>query len=112
MGNDVSERVMTQPEKVDHIFNGCISYFGIPKEDLYDKHKKSDMIWEKKRYIAFILFNNTFLTLRQIGALVGYKSHDLVLYHVTAMRDLLSDASYGSDKTKRLYKELLTYLNL
>lgn len=112
MDNDVRERVMTQPEKIDHIFNGCVNYFGINKEDLYDKKKKSDMLWDKKRYIAYILYNNTFMTLRQIGSLVGYKSHDLVLYHVNAMKDLLSDASYGSDKTKRLYKELLTYLNL
>ena len=105
-------RIMTQTEKVDYILQGACKYFGFTLEELQIKTGSRSPIWEKKRYLIHILENYTSCNYYEIANLLGYATHVNVLYHLRRINEELSDKSYGFDKTKRVYNELLNYLQL
>jgi hypothetical protein len=52
------------------------------------------------------------MTFKEIAEKLCYKQHSVVIYHYKNMKDDLSGEVYGSNKTKQIYNELLTYLKL
>ena len=109
---DAIRKIMTQPEKVEHILNGCCDYFGLKREDLQAENGSRSHIWNKKRYILSILMDKTALSINEIKSLLGYKQYGTVVFHYNNIKDGLSEESYGNDKTKMIYNELLTFLKL
>jgi len=117
MGNDVSKGIMTQPEKVRHIISKGCEYFGITPEELATviqnkSGRPPDSQYTPKKFIAYILLNNTALTNTRIMKEVGWANHSLVNHHCNRLKDELSDGVFGYEKTKMIYNELITYLNL
>ena len=99
----------TQPEKIEAIvLKGC-EYLGIDRSKLLEHYSPKDPIWQKKRLLAYALQSNCILTLKDIGSLVGIKSHELVLYHCNAVKDELGD-KFGVRKTKMIYEEMMRYI--
>ena len=109
---DVIGKIMTQPEKVEHIINGCCEYFGLKREDLQKNIGSRSVFWYKKRYMVVLLMDKTVLNAREIQSLLGYKERSTVVFHYENVKDELSDKVYGSQKTKMIYNELLNYLKL
>ena len=110
---DVDNRkVMTQPEKIDHILNGGCAFFGVPRDVMFKKESPKSKIWHKRKYFTLLLDDNTSCSLRDIADILGYSQHGTVMYHLSKIRDELSSDFYGSKKTKMIYNELLSYLNL
>lgn len=111
--DDVDNKVMTQPQKVEYILNKGCEFLGLTREELTDGGRGFRAPkWSKKRYFIPILTNYTILTPTEIGEVLGY-------YDVAALRSArerintdLSEEFYGSEKIKLVYKELLTYLKL
>ena len=103
---------MTQPEKIERIISKGCEYFGVAKAELYLKPGTRSSIWDKKRYMVLILNRYTACDYHDIAKHMGYASQHNVRYHIKAMESLISDDIYGSDKEKRVYKELLEYLDL
>lgn len=112
MGNDVSERVMTQPEKIDYILSSSAKYFGVKKEDFGAKCRKGDRLWGKKKYVALVLDDKTILSREEMAKLLGFTNGNNVSYWLKTTREELSDKFYKNDKAKMFYNELLSYLNL
>jgi len=104
--------VLTQPQKIDYVLTKGCEYLGLDKESLSISYTRSGSKWEKKRYLAPILYRHTVATYNEIAKLLGYKSHRSVVLHIQQVDDELTDRVYGSPKTKAIYKELLAYLNL
>jgi hypothetical protein len=111
MANDVN-KIMTQPEKVKHILEGGCKYFGITQDDFFKKYGARSHIWEKKRYIALILLEYTACNISEVIEKLGYKQYHNANHHLKRITDELSEDVYGVKKTKMIYNELLTYLNL
>jgi len=103
---------MTQPEKIEHILNGGCEYFGITREELTKKTGSHSSIWNKKLYLVMVLYDYTVCNMTDIATYLGYSSHNTVSYHLKIKKEELSEKMYGSDKTKRVYFELLKYLEL
>ena len=112
MDNDVSKRVMTQPEKVDYILTKSAEYFGVDKKDFGTSCSKGDRLWGKKKYVALILDDKTLLSREEMSKLMGFTCGNNVSYWLKTTRAELSDEFYGNDKSKMFYNELLSYLNL
>lgn len=110
--DDVKQSIMTQPEKVEHIISGCCAYFGITKEDLTRKTGGRSSIWFKKRFVGYLLSNYTACNTFEIIEAIGYKQRNSITYHIKTLEDELSENTYGNNKTKMIYNELLSYLNL
>lgn len=102
---------MTQPMKIESIITKGCEYLGIDHTKLLNRYNAKDPIWQKKRLLAYALQSNCILTLQDIGALVGFKSHELVKYHCDAVRDELGD-KFGVAKTKLIYNEMIQYIGL
>ena len=109
---DVIGKIMTQPEKVEHILNGCCEYLGLKREDLQRNNGSRSTLWYKKRYMLVLLKDKTVLSTKEIQSLLGYKQQNTVIFHYKNIKDELSDKVYGSQKTKMIYNELLNYLKL
>jgi chromosomal replication initiation ATPase DnaA len=103
---------MTQPELIDHIITNGSKYLGIGEiETMEGVHYRTKQ-WERKRYLISVLCDHTIMTFKEIAEKLGYKQHSVVIYHYKNMKDDLSGEVYGSNKTKQIYNELLTYLKL
>jgi hypothetical protein len=102
---------MTQPELIEHLISRGCEYLGIklptPKGI---NPTKAD--WRRKRYLLVILSDYTILSQQEIAELLGYKQHGTVSFHYKNMKDDLSDNTYGNNKTKVIYNNLLNYLKL
>ena len=104
---------MTQPEKIDLIFNRASEYFGVSKKDLtavMDQNQKSTW-WYEKALIGHYAYDNTSLGKRKISAMMGYKHHSNFLHHYRKIQDELGE-TYGYEKTQKVYKELKEYIGL
>ncbi len=112
MENDVSKKVMTQPEKVDYILAKSAEYFGVDKKEFSLKCTKGDKLWGKKKYVSLVLDERTILSRQEISKLLGFSNGNNVSYWLKTTREELSDKFFGNDKSKMIYKELLSYLNL
>jgi len=110
--DDVKQSVMTQPEKIEHIIAGSCSYFGISKDDLFKTTGHRSHVWDKKRYIAFILREHTACNMTEITNKLGYGQYNNTNHNLKRITDELSEDIYGNKKTKMIYNELLSYLNL
>lgn len=110
--DNANGKIMTQPEKVKYIITKSCEYLGIDPNILPIAKGGRSKIWHKKRFVAYILSNNTILSYEEIAKLTGYCNHSLVSYHNKIMEEELSKAVYGSEKTKMIYKELMSYLKL
>ena len=110
--DEVKGKALTQPEKIDMIINGACDFFGITKEGLMEKRGTRSKYWEYKRYFVPLLFDHTSATHTVITKLLNYVNHSNSSQCYARMKNELSDNIYGYDKTKKVYKELLTYLNL
>jgi len=64
-----------------------------------------------KRYMIPVLYDYTKANMLEIASLLGYKSHGIVSYHYRVLKEELG-ATYGCDKTKMVYRELLMYLGI
>ena len=104
--------ILTQPQKIEFILNKGCEYFGLDREVISQNNIRGKSQWEKKRYFAPILYEHTAATLNEIATLLGFKDHSSVIYHMKKINEELSDAVYGSKKTRVIYKELLAYINL
>lgn len=112
MDNDVSKRVMTQPQKVDYILTKSAEYFGVDKKDFEVNGKNNSRIWNKKKYVALIIHDNTTCNNEEMANLLGYSGASNISYLLRTAKDEISDKSYGNLKAKMIYNELLSYLNL
>lgn len=112
MDNADGKRVMTQPEKVEYIISRGCEFLGITRDDFSTKDTRKSKLWYKKRFLIPILYENTSLTIREVANLIGLKNHTTILYHIKVMKEEASGELYGSKKTKQVYDELLSYLNL
>lgn len=103
---------MTQPEKIEHIINKGCEFFGLTREELLEKNLGTrGNIHRMKRYICFVILNEMEVTMDEVAHVHGlYNNKDCVSSSMKKMKEELSDEFYGSDKTKRVYKELLTHL--
>jgi hypothetical protein len=112
---DDDNKIMTQPEKIEYILGGACDYFGINRSDLWEEngHSRRNELWGKKRYIIPLLLDYTNTSIRETGRLLGYKGgYRAIKYHYDTMKEELSGELYGSQKTKMIYTELLSYLKL
>ena len=112
MANVGNGKVKTQPEKIDHILTGACEYFGFSMEQLQETTGTKSKIWDRKRYLIPILSNHTICNSQDIADRLGYKTKFSVIRHAKTMKEELSGKLYGSEKTKMIYNELLSYLNL
>ena len=105
-------KIMTQAEKTQLILNKGCEYLGITRDQLLEGLGSKSKIWDKKRFLIPILYDYTICNYSDIAFYLGYKTHSNVIYHLNLIKDELSVDVYGSEKTKQVYKELLSYLNL
>jgi chromosomal replication initiation ATPase DnaA len=103
---------MTQPEKKKFLVEGACQYFGITTEELCHPNGKRSKIWNKKRFFVSILYDYTDASYSEIARILNYATHVNVSHHYKTIKEELSDEFYNSQKTKMIYNELLTYLNL
>jgi len=104
---------MTQPEKIEHILRGSCEYFGKTREEILQSGNNGrSKIWEIRRYILSVLLNYTTLKDWEIANMLGLKNRVTVFYHYKNFTEEISGELYGSQKTKLIYNELLSYLNL
>ena len=112
MEDTIKQQIMTQPDKSKYIIDGWCRFFGINKESLSDMSGARSSIWSKKRYLVLALNDNTAYGSQEIADIVGYRERSNVAYHIKRLREELSEKIYGQDKTKKIYKEFIAYLNL
>ena len=106
-------KIMTQPEKVFYIVNGVCDYFGInPKKIKEIRRGGRGTIPEARRFMSLLLTKYTVLSQREIADNTGIIRHQTINYHCNRLEEELSDNFYGAEKTKMIYNELLSYLNL
>lgn len=110
--DNADNRVMTLSARRDYVLKGASEYFDLDIKLMTAKRTKRDKSWWQKRYLVVILYDYTQATFQDIAETLGYKTHVTPFYHYAKMKDELSDTMYGAEKTKRIYNELLTYLNL
>lgn len=104
--------VLTQPEKIKLILEKSAQYFGVTVDELTRKQVKKGKVSPHKKLVIPILFDNTNLTGVKIGELMGYRDHVTANHHYRNMRDELSDETYGNERTKKLYKELVQFIGI
>lgn len=104
--------MMTQPEKVDFIMDKTCAFFGVSREEIKIQGDKGASRFISRRFAIKTLRDNTMLTFKSIADLLGYKKQETALYHYNTFTDEISDNVFGSEKTKRIYKEYTDYLNL
>lgn len=104
--------ILTLAQRRDHILKGASEYFDLDIKLMTSKTTKRSKQWWQKRYLVVLLSDYTQATFQDIAETLGYKTHVTPLYHYNKMKDELSDTMYGTEKTKRIYAELLKYLNL
>ena len=110
---DVGDReVMTQPERVEYIIDKGCEYFGVDKKDLISPNRGRSAMGGKKRYLSMVLSEYTVLNVPEITELLSYSSPQNVYRNILGLKQELSEELYGCEKTKRIYNELLSYLNL
>jgi hypothetical protein len=109
---DADNKIMTQPEKIEHILNKGCDYLGIDRNNLTRKSGSRDKDWYKKRFLVPLLFDYTALSYRDIAGFLGYSNHSTPIHHYKIFKEEISGELYGSQKTKMIYTELLSYLNL
>lgn len=112
MDNAVEKRVMTHQDKVDYILSKSFEYFGITPTKGQSVFAGRTPNWNKKRYIAKVLLDNTVLTQQEIADALGYSQHSSIIYHAKTLANELSPDVYGEEKTKRIYSDYISYLNL
>jgi len=112
MENAIKQGIMTQPEKVEYIMNKGCEYFGFKRDILNESVGTRDNIHKMKRYIALAIINKTEITMGEIASLLGYFSKDNVSVAIKKIKEELSDEFYGINKTKEIYNEFISYLNL
>ncbi len=112
MADAINKQVMTQPEKINMIIDGCCKYFGVERSELEKKTGSRSSIWNKKRFMIILLNDYTSCTVKEMADYLGYNQRQGIYYHIEQMRQELGNDMFGYDKTKMVYKELLSYLNL
>lgn len=111
--DDVKQPVMmTQKYKIDYIINASCDYFGLARDVMINKTGTKDNIHRLKRYIALVLTEETEATQSDIAILLGFYSGTNTTKSIKKIREELSDEFFGVNKTKKVYNDLLTYLNL
>ena len=105
-------KVMTQPEKIEYIINRGCEYFGLKRDFLTESPGTRNNIHRIKRYIALAIVNETETTMQDIALLLGFYDKNGVSISLKKINEELSDEFYGINKTKVVYNELLSYLNL
>lgn len=103
---------MTQPQKIQHIITKSAEYFGIEGVEFTTSFMNKGDLFNKKPYVVYILSQHTACTQREISKLMGYADHSNVSYVIRNMKDALSGESYGNEKTKMIYNELIKYIDL
>jgi chromosomal replication initiation ATPase DnaA len=103
---------MTDPEKVNYIIDKGCEYFGISRDQVSAPVLGKSKIWYKKRFLVVPLYDNTALSQQEIATLLGLKNHSTILYHYRELKEDISGELYGSNKTRKIYEELLAYLKL
>ena len=112
MANAGDGKIMTQPEKAEHIIvKGC-EYFGLSRDKLIQPKSGGGGTATKRKYLSLVLSEHTICDGVEITALLGYSSTQNVYRNIKALKEEISEELYGVDKTKRIYNELLSYLNL
>ena len=95
----------------DYILNGVCAYYNIRPVDLRQVVRKPTLV-ARRRIAICLLKRYTDRTLQEIADMVGYKKHDLVLYHYKEAEQLLSDEFYGDKGFKKTYQKILKQLDL
>lgn len=111
--DDVDNKIMTQPEKVEYILNKGCEFLGLTREDVLEGgvgYKSAK--WQKKRYLIPVLSDYTILTPTEISQILGYCDVASLLKAKEVITKDISGELYGSKKIKLVYDELLTYLKL
>jgi chromosomal replication initiation ATPase DnaA len=103
--------VMTQPDRVERILNSACTYFGLTREDLAKKRKKSP-VQHHTRLLIPILYEQTNLNFKEIGAILGCQSHSNVIHHYRNVMEELSGDIPGYKKTIQTYNELTKFIDL
>jgi len=106
-----TRRIMTHKEKTAYIINGSLEYLGLEEECLSRSRFLPKSVTMEKRYMIPILYDYTKASMLEIAGLLGYKDHSNVSYHYRVLKQELGD-TYGCDKTKMVYRELLAYLGI
>jgi len=110
---DVNGKIMTQPEKVEHILKGGCEFLGIPSSALVrGEIGTRSGLWKKKRYLIPVLYDYTVLSYTEMVDLLGYNDLPALRRGYDAIKNELSNEFYGSEKTRTIYNELLNYLKL
>ena len=110
---NADDKAMTQPEKKEYILRRASEYFGISVEKMTSQRNGNrSALFGKKKILIPVLYNYTDASLTEIAQILGYKAMQSVSYHLKNLKQELSGELYGSQKTKMVYEELLTYLNL
>ncbi len=115
MDDVVKPVILTQPELIEYILDGGCRYLGLNRSDLEIRTHYSNSrspVWHKKRYLALILDTYTNSSKVEIASLLGYRTHGNVISHIRKLKEEISNEVYGCDKTKKVYTELMSYLNL
>ena len=110
---DVDNRkVMTQPERVEYIIDKGCEYFGLSRDALLNACGTRNNKHRIKRYIALAIYTKTETPMEIIGLMLGFARTEGVSNALKKIKEELSDEFYGENRTKEVYKELLSYLNL
>lgn len=106
---------MTQPEKIDLILTKGAEYFGVSRKDLTRKPPKPKpgrgLYPAERKYICYMLMEQTTLGGKQIAELMGYYSPHMPKKHHYEMADYLGE-TYGDPKIKKTYMEFAKYVGL
>ena len=108
----INSKIMTQPQKMEYIIEKGCEYFGLSKEKLTAPNMGKSAIAGKKKYISLVLSEYTAYNVVEIASELSYKSPQNVYRNILNLKEELSEEFYGTDKTKRIYNELLNYLQL
>jgi predicted Zn-ribbon and HTH transcriptional regulator len=93
------------------IIGKSAKFFGITVGQLTERTNR-DVIVRKRKIIAYILRQQTPLSLKMIADMLGYRNHATVLHHIKRARIEASDTIFKDDLTKKEYFQLLNHLNL
>ena len=93
------------------IIGKSAKFFGITVGQLTERTNR-DVIVRKRKIIAYILRQQTPLSLKMIADMLGYRNHATVLHHIKRARIEASDTIFKDDLTKKEYYNLLNHLNL
>jgi len=77
-----------------------------------EKHGTRSVYWNEKRYFVPLLYDFTNARHTEIRDILGYRTASNVSACYARMKNELSEDMYGFDKTKRVYNELIEFINL